>query len=130
MCPRPPRAQALSPNACAESVRQLRAASIVGTGCQEWLLSAAGVEWSPVTTSTSGLRAVMRGHERVDLLDHLHLGPEVAVLAAAVGVLDVHVEEVVVRPVPLQGGELFRDRGAGVQASSMPTSMATPRYIG
>mgnify|MGYP001057476650 CR=1 FL=1 len=32
-----------------------------GTGCHEWLFIAHGVEWSPVTTSTSGSRASWSG---------------------------------------------------------------------
>ena len=42
-------------------MRQNLAERSVGTGCQLWLASMLGVLWSPVTISTSGLSAVMRG---------------------------------------------------------------------
>ena len=59
--PRPPRRHSLSPNFSQPSVRQNLAESSVGTGCQLWLASMLGVLWSPVTISTSGLSAVIRG---------------------------------------------------------------------
>ena len=39
----------------------MSAASSTGTGCQLWPFSRAGVLWSPVTASTVGRKAVIRG---------------------------------------------------------------------
>ena len=111
------------------SVRQQSDASSVGTGCQLWLLRKLGVLWSPVTISTSGFRAVTRGIDRVELLDPLHLLVEVAVLAGAVGVLEVDEEEVVVVPMLFEHVDLFVQR-LGLPTISMPTSWASPLYIG
>ena len=51
----------------------------------------------------------------VHLLDLLHLGREVPVLAAAVGVLVVHEEEVIFRPVAVQRGDLLFESPPRVQ---------------
>ena len=107
----------------------MSATSSVGTGCQLWLAKAAGVLWSPVTTSTVGRRAMIRGTIGVELLDHLHLLGEVAVLAAAVGVLEMDEEEIVIVPRLLQHVDLLGSV-AGLPTTSMPTSWARPLYIG
>src|SRR5262245_60727915 len=59
--PRPPRIAVRSPNSVFPSKRQQSLTSSVGTGCQLWLLRKLGVLWSPVTISTVGFRAVIRG---------------------------------------------------------------------
>ena len=51
----------VSENCWQASGRQQLDTSSVGTGCQLWLFRYAGVLWSPVTISTSGLSAVTRG---------------------------------------------------------------------
>jgi ribonuclease J len=48
-------------NSVTSSRRQYFARNKTGTGCQLCMASVAGVEWSPVTTSTSGLRASIDG---------------------------------------------------------------------
>ena len=59
--PSMPLAQARSVNAATSSTPAVGETSRKGFGCQEWPLSRAGVEWSEVTTRTSGLRARRRG---------------------------------------------------------------------
>ena len=59
--PRPPFRQAISEKLFTASGRQYFEQIATGTGCQLWLRSIAGVEWSPVTTSTSGFKSVRAG---------------------------------------------------------------------
>ena len=59
--PSMPLAQARSVNAATSSTPAVGETSRKGFGCQEWPLRQDGVEWSEVTTSTSGLRARSRG---------------------------------------------------------------------
>src|SRR6266511_5488966 len=56
--PNPPRVQLRSSKRVTVSGRTVLAARMTGTGCQLCPASAAGVEWSPVTTRTSGLSDV------------------------------------------------------------------------
>ena len=88
------------------------AASTTGTGCQLWLRSAAGVLWSPVTTTTSGWSSMTRAISCVEFLDALDLAREVAVLARGIGVLVVEKEKVVVLPVLAQPLDLLRPAAA------------------
>ncbi len=59
--PRLPPLQAVSPKDSTVSLRSQRERSSRGDGCQLCPLSRAGVEWSPVTTSTSGFSATRAG---------------------------------------------------------------------
>ena len=59
--PRMPLAQARSVNDWTSSTPAVGETRTKGFGCQEWPLSRAGVEWSEVTTRTSGLSARRRG---------------------------------------------------------------------
>src|SRR5207249_11247451 len=61
-CPNPPRRQYVSPNSTTPSGRQVLDHSSTGTGCQLCERSLLGVEWSPVTISTSGSSARTLGN--------------------------------------------------------------------
>ena len=54
-------AHSLSLNDSDRSLRQTSDNKSVGTGCQLWVRKRLGVLWSPVTISTVGSRAMMRG---------------------------------------------------------------------
>ncbi len=93
------------------SGRQQLDTSSVGTGCQLWLFRYAGVLWSPVTISTSGLRAATRGIIASNSSVRFTFASKLPSSPGAVGVLEVHEEEVVVGPVLLQQIDLFVQRG-------------------
>ena len=65
--------------------------------------------WSPVTITTSGFSAVMRGMAASSSSMRLDLGSEVAVLAGLVGVFEMDEEEVVIVPKPFQRVHLVAD---------------------
>ena len=60
--PNPPPRQPDSENLVTLSGRQYWPYIILGTVCQLWPLSTAGVEWSPVTTMTSGCKLKSSGN--------------------------------------------------------------------
>ncbi len=85
-----------------------------GLGCQEWPLSGQGVEWSEVTTSTSGLRASIRGMNASTSSMARTLAVVVPVLAGGVGLLVMDIEEIVVVVAGLEGVEEVGGRRAGI----------------
>ena len=91
-------------------MRQFLATSSVGTGCQLWLASMLGVLWSPVTISTSGFRAVIRGTAASNSSIRFTFAAKLPSSPRAVGVLEVDEEEIVLRPVLFEHVDLLGER--------------------
>ena len=68
--------------------------SSTGCGCQEWPLSAHGVEWSPVMASTSGFFRSKIGSAASKSSIAFFFAAEIAVLAVLVRVFVVDEEEI------------------------------------
>ena len=128
--PSPPRMQVLSLNAELPSGRQQLETSSVGTGCQLWLFRAARRAVVAGDDQHVRLQSFDPRDDRVEFLDPLHLRFEVAVLAGAVGVLEMQEEEVVVLPVLRPASSACSVSVWALPTSVMPTSRASPLYIG
>src|SRR4029079_4458953 len=127
--PRPPRRHSLSPNFSQPSVRQNLAERSVGTGCQLWLASMLGVLWSPVTISTSGLSALMRG----TAASNSSMRFTFAAKLPSSPVLSVYLKWIKKKSYFDQFSSSTVICSASVWAlpmMSMPTSRARPLYIG
>ena len=62
-----------------------------------------------------GIEIADARQQSVYLLDLFDLGLEVSILAAAVGVLEVHEEEVILRPMAAQSGDFLLESCPGIQ---------------
>ena len=113
----------------APSAPHRRACTSTGTGCQEWARAGTGVEWSPVTHSTSSPASSSAGSAR----STLSIASTLAAKFPSSPAMSVPFTCTKKKSKSARCARSAANASPGVSPAGstvMPASSATPRYIG